>query len=312
MIETPTTLILGAGASQPYGYPVGNTLKDKIISSLEEMVAEDNGWVNELGIDKDIVRGFISNFDKSKRPSIDSFLKRQKPEFTEIGKLAIVDIISKSESVEKLYHPPGNRWQDKDDWYRYLVQNLYECEEVDQVYENIRIITYNYDRSLEKFLFEPLMATFPLQIENTEECAEIINKIPITHMYGRLDPLPWENEEKGKEYGASLSSTELLDISRNIHLIDEAKDLGTIRDANEHIKNSERIYFLGLDIYRNIGNINLLNTALFKDKQILVTAYGLEQGERAKIQTFFRGIQNGLGRIETFKSEHSIRHGMPF
>ena len=34
MIETPTVLILGAGASKPYDYPLGIDLKDKIIRRL--------------------------------------------------------------------------------------------------------------------------------------------------------------------------------------------------------------------------------------------------------------------------------------
>ena len=48
MIETPTVLILGAGASKPYGYPIGSELKSRIISSLKGMVEADNGWVHDL------------------------------------------------------------------------------------------------------------------------------------------------------------------------------------------------------------------------------------------------------------------------
>lgn len=38
MFKIPTTLILGAEASNPYGYPVGYNLKEDTIDSLEKYV----------------------------------------------------------------------------------------------------------------------------------------------------------------------------------------------------------------------------------------------------------------------------------
>jgi hypothetical protein len=36
MINKPTTLILGAGASAPFGFPTGNELKEKVLSLADD------------------------------------------------------------------------------------------------------------------------------------------------------------------------------------------------------------------------------------------------------------------------------------
>ena len=43
MIEVPTCLVLGAGASAPYGFPVGETLMDDIIDKVATR-PNGSGW----------------------------------------------------------------------------------------------------------------------------------------------------------------------------------------------------------------------------------------------------------------------------
>jgi len=85
MINVPTVLVLGAGSSKPYGYPIGSRLKNDIIAELQLSLDTDSGWINELDIDKELVKEFIKKFDRSPKSSIDSFLAQQK-KYTEIGK----------------------------------------------------------------------------------------------------------------------------------------------------------------------------------------------------------------------------------
>ena len=307
MIETPIVLILGAGASKPYGYPIGSDLKKIIINSLTTMADNNSGWVNELGFSTDLVKEFISKFNMSRRPSIDSFLAKQKEDFAEIGKIAIVDAITKSEDCQKLEYP------DEDDWYSYLVENLYECDDIDDISKNINIISFNYDRSLETFLIKPLMGTYK-ELESISDCAAIVKKIPIVHVYGRLDPLPWEDKGICRGYGENCSNVDLQKISKNIKLVHEAKDLGTIEKANELIKKSEKIYCLGLDLYKNRANIKLFKNSLFKDKELFTTVYGLQYAEINHTMHFLN--ENFTSRHDkgdtNFKSLHSIRNCKPF
>jgi len=43
MIEKSTVLVLGTGASEPYRYPIGSELKDRIITDLKEMIDNNLG-----------------------------------------------------------------------------------------------------------------------------------------------------------------------------------------------------------------------------------------------------------------------------
>src|ERR1039458_10590252 len=173
MIEKPTVLILGAGASKPYDYPLGSELKSDIIKSLKIMLETNTGWVTELGCDNDLIWDFISKFSASPRTSIDSFLNYQKKEFEKIGKIAIVDAISKCEDKNKFY--PKN-----DDWYTYLANFLFDCSFDDISNNKIGIITYNYDRSLEFFLNYSLLASYD-ECDNPEECIAKLKEIPVVH-----------------------------------------------------------------------------------------------------------------------------------
>ncbi len=154
MIETPTVLILGAGASKPYDYPLGIDLKDEIIRRLSKLqeyreTRSHRTWLDEFKFDFDFVDEFIRTFDESTRTSIDSFLNYHKTEYETIGKIAIVDIISSCENRKNLLKPEDSSPQEKNDyWYNYLAEFIYKCEFDDIADNKLSIISYNYDRSV--------------------------------------------------------------------------------------------------------------------------------------------------------------------
>lgn len=315
MIETPTVLILGAGASAPYGYPIGSKLKSQIISSLKEMLDNDDGWVHELKFDNDLVAEFNARFAISPRSSIDAFLSYQKEEFIPIGKTAIVDIISKSESPEQLDPQDEPESDDSPDhWYKYFTAKLIDCP-FEDIGNNVGIISYNYDRSFETYLHYALITSFS-ECDDPADCRSLVkDNIPIVHMYGRLDPLPWECRGVIRKYGEKCDSKVLKHLSKKINLIQEAEKKGTIDKANELIDNANRVYFLGMDLYNNRSNIELLDTSLFKKKKIIATGYGLSDGEIRHIDNFFSQIQSPNIRFKIkrkLKSLDTIRSFDPF
>lgn len=306
MIEVPTVLILGAGASKPYGFPLGIELKDNIISNLGKMADNNSGWASEPKFDEDLVFLFIDKFAMSTRSSIDSFLAYHEDDFKEIGKIAIVDAISKCENDNKLH--PGD-----DDWYTYLANFIYECPFEEIGNNKIGIITYNYDRSLESFLYYSLLASYK-EGSYPEECVLKLNEIPIVHMYGRLDPLPWESKD-GRPYGKSCSRDKLFEMSNDIRLIQEATKEEIPTQANALIKNAKKVYFLGLDLRRR-ENLELLDLSLLRGKQVLSTAYDLKHGERNNISSYLTTKTENATFIhvsgEYMKSLEAIKTYMPF
>ena len=154
----------------------------------------------------------------------------------------------------KKLHKPDSVDNDNDlndyNWYAYLLDKLLDDCDFNQIHKNkLSIISYNYDRSLETALFNAIIDSYE-DAENIDDCKSELNGIPIVHMYGRLDPLPWESED-GREYGDLCSSEKLSGIAnKNIKLIQEARKEKIPSDANKLIKSAERVYFLGLDLTR--------------------------------------------------------------
>ena len=87
MITTPTVLVLGAGASCPYGFPTAKELKNRICE-----VFSNPDVISRLakGLDRssDQFVEFREAFWKSGTSSVDAFLEAR-PEFLAVGKLAI-------------------------------------------------------------------------------------------------------------------------------------------------------------------------------------------------------------------------------
>ena len=96
MIEESTVLILGSGASRPYGYPTAKGLRLDIcknfIDNYKPLVSGDILGKAEI----EEAERFVSHFNKSDIPSIDLYLALT-PRFLDIGKRAIVLSLLKAE-----------------------------------------------------------------------------------------------------------------------------------------------------------------------------------------------------------------------
>ena len=185
MITTPTVLVLGAGASYPYGFPTAKELKELIcetFSSPDDIASQLLGGSESKYSPKKFSE-FREAFLRSPA-SIDAFLLRR-PEFLDVGNLAIAYCLIPFEDEAKLYQP------DRDlrggNWYEYLAGKL------DSSFEEfgnnkLAIITFNYDRSLEHYLLNSLNN---LHGKKRDECANALEQLPIFHVYGQFGETPY-------------------------------------------------------------------------------------------------------------------------
>ncbi len=270
MIKTNTVLVLGAGASIPFGFPSGQKLKDNIC-----------GFRND-GEDRDILKyrfvegqidSFIQKLMRSGVDSVDQFLEYQ-PSLLGIGKQCIALALLRHERTARLF----DDWvelrsggytdlQSKDgkNWYQYLFSRLDTA--FDEFGDNkLSVITFNYDRSLEHYLFTCLQHKFA---KSPEECAAQLNKIPIIHVHGKLGRLRWEHENMSvvpydvnedmrrkfqdipdldesakREYEIRKLSCLVGQAAEHIKIIhDDVAD--AFGGAHDLLRNTTRIYFLG-------------------------------------------------------------------
>lgn len=281
MIKTKTLFILGAGASAPFEYPTGVQLRNLICGQTrKEDVIQALVPVNEKeekSFYAQSVDNFIREFSRSGLYSIDFFLENRK-EFMNIGKMTIASYLLPLEKDERLRESGNN-------WYMYLYDRLKASFE--KFNENeVSFVTFNYDRSLEQFLFEALKSQFN---KTPQECTEKIKNIPIIHLYGQLDFLPWQSEN-GIPYLYQRDSIVRLRNARDgIKLITEEREVEKSQEfkaAYKLIEKAHRIYILGFGFDET--NLDRLNVNLMKDKTITATAHALEKSKQRWVKEYFK------------------------
>ena len=272
MITKPIVLILGAGASSTYGFPTGENLVLSIISNLRPLSINEsrgpNDWVqslkNEFGFMEEEIYHFQDQL-KYSRISVDLFLE-YRPEFLKIGKLAIALCLISHEIKAKLFNA-------KDNWMDFLRNKL--AAPFDEFGQNkLSVITFNYDRSLEQYLFMVLKNTYG---KSDNECAMQLSKIPIIHVHGRLGALPWQ-EGKSRPYENTINSKLIKLSSEKIIVMSEGQDTSPeFQNAFDLMKDAligkGYIYFLGFG-YNDI-NLKRLNFEKTKNiKNVTPFSYG--------------------------------------
>lgn len=254
MIERNTVLVLGAGASLYYGYPSGRDLVRFILHHLNK----DNppNWIerlkNEYGIeDRDLITDFYNDLYKSNMMSIDDFLDYH-PKYGSIGKLSIALALIPLEDERRLFDITKRDGS----WYEYLLDKL-RTPKGNFSNNNLSIITFNYDRSLEHYLFTSLKHTYSV---DDKECANLINSIQIVHVYGMLDHLPW-HIEGGRPYGKKATPSQVKTASNRIFTLSDGREASMMfAHIYSLLEKAQFIYFLGFGYHEiNLKRLNIEN-----------------------------------------------------
>jgi len=295
MIKEKTVFILGAGASVPYGYPTGAELRLEICDEhpdrLEKCIAKG---IDTAMITRNIqqAKSLAEKFEKSSTESIDLFLARNR-EFSETGKLAIVLTLLHYEKESKFRERVSIP---KQDWYSHLFTKMTESLTEPDGYKNfggnnISFITFNYDRSLEYILHESLKYSFLLAKDS--EIVEQLREITISHVYGKIDDLPWEKPGSTSYLNAQtnypLGTSHVHDyvkLMENIQTIHERKE----KDRSEILKQiseATRVFFLGFGYAQENLEILEFKKALTEKHKVYGTAFG---SSKKKIRDIERSL----------------------
>lgn len=277
MLTRPTVLIVGAGASKRFGFELGAELSHNIVSGLSPGSDPHHTLINHAGIRNDAIDAFRRRFQSASRYSIDAFLEGKEEETVRIGKTALAWRLMSKENEDTLFSFENN-------WLREMCAQL--DTRFDSFGENrLSILTYNYERTIEHFLFSMLAS----QNSNERECVEVMKKIPIIHLHGRLGYLPWEGKpEKSRRYEPVVNADSLRISVENIKVIHEAEPDETDRDfkwAKELISAADQIVFLGFGY--NETNLHRLGIEEFPDGKSVGTCFkmGGRAIDRAKAAT---------------------------
>jgi len=271
MITKPTLFILGAGASIPYGFPSGAKLREQICSVAQSQAIFPNisAVSNFTGVTYADLKDFAKCFMLSGLSSIDTFLGRR-TEFADIGKAVIAALLIPQEQVVMFNHG-GNQ----DDWYfalwNSLVSNVSSLQELAQ--NQVQIFTFNYDRSLEKYLHTSIIHTFNTTQEQALEALQYFN---IHHVYGSLGGygLNEDSTHNTRPYKPDIDEVSLQISTKSLKVIPEARaEDATFIKAREAFIWADHVCFLGFGFdplniqrlgFRDIISTNPKNSLPYK------------------------------------------------
>lgn len=296
MIKEKTLLILGAGASFPYGYPTAIGLRKFIITEFRNRYST---YLHQIKVPQENLNLEISKYDQiieefkaSSTDSFDLYLTRNRDKYYDIGKFLLSWCIlwfEQNSDFNEDMTDSNLDWYSK--LYKEMTNGIYSSSELEKFKENeLDIITFNYDRSLEEFLFRSLFFSFT---GGRGQVADLVKGINIFHVYGKICNLQWEDPMHGQKYSTNNVLDLAYDLRNNIQIIyDERK--GEIEKIAEMIKSAEKIFFLGFGYSQENLEALGLQSLLNSNQYIYGSAYKSTEAERTKIKRLLHHLNPAL------------------
>lgn len=275
MFSQPVVFVIGAGASAEYGMPVGADLKTKIATAVgfKDAAGRPTG-------DGDLYRLLASHGDAADIEnaglqlaeampsfiSIDEALNwfNSSPRIVELGKIAIVREILIAEKISPLFHWAANSPEPEtiygDAWSSHflsMAMGALTKEESELAFKNVTIVNFNYDRTLEHYLYLALQRKFGL---TAGDAARVLSGLKVIRPYGRISALPWQDGAAGVDFGtvSGINDYErLISLAGNIRTYTERELAASVREVIQpYIDRARMVVFLGFGFHEQ--NMSLL------------------------------------------------------
>lgn len=269
----------------PFGFPTGDGLRREVIKSI---LSEDPlspkifpGTEPLKGLAENVIQAaggaqsdsvqledFAGDLLDSGISSVDAFLE-SRPEFREIGRLAIASALVRREAPKLVSLMDG-------DWILYL-WNLMRDAVTGNGTNNVSFVTFNYDRTLEFRLTLAVSATLHV---DTVEAWGLVQQWPIVHVYGQLAPFHPVGDDSHRAYSADLSEKSLRLAAASLRFIDERVD-EPLEAACDLISKAHHVVFLGFGFDRtNVWRLANRNSLVNRyDFHVMASSWKMTNGE---------------------------------
>ena len=310
MFTKPVVLVVGAGASSELKLPLGSQLRNLIAGDVN---LRFNHGRHESGSAElmDALRRIVSSDHLSAmtqagrrlsptmiaQPSVDEalFYFAGDADVVNLGKIAIANRILLAERGSELpawddYEGTRKFPAQNGQWlfllFSLLVRGTRRAGER-SFFENLTVINFNYDRTLEQYFFLALQRNADL---SREEAIAAMRGIRQLKPYGSLGPLDWQTDP-GIPYGAAEAGHAAA-ASSNIRTFTEQFDNDQMRsEIADSLGQAELIIFLGFGYHHQ--NMEILQrpkkSTVNQTALVLATTLGLHEANNDGIR---RSISN--------------------
>ncbi|MDP9222914.1 MAG: hypothetical protein M3P18_03495 [Actinomycetota bacterium] len=287
MILDPTVLVLGAGASHDYEFPLGSALVDIILGALLPEYESTAYYQSVLvaaataGATPQHIETFRRALAESQRSSVDRFLQTRQ-EFLAVGKAAIAAALIPGEMYKTLIAPRGR-------WVSYLLDGMIGDADPDSFRANrLTVVTFNFDRSFERLLFLALKASYGL---TDAAAADLAAHVPVYHVHGDLGAPAWmpttSRSELQRPYEPECTPDLVTLAASRIRLVHEEVTDETLAPAWAALEAATRIYLIGCGFHKTNMERLRLNGAL-PNASMQATAKGCTEMELVPVREFCR------------------------
>ena len=329
MLERITTFVIGAGASRDLGFPLGDSLRDRIINTLDvddpnhsinfkdpslSRILQDRAikevgeqqWVTQLEFYRDAATIIRNGLPFAR--SIDTFIDGLKgnDQIGFLGKLAITLAILRAEADSPLGSKTGSYSASREfrernlkhllgSWHVELSQILFDGHTVatlDSVFENASFIVFNYDRCLEEFLTISLMRRF--SIERARALA-LVGKCSIIHPYGQVGA--FQSDEGGYLAFGQFQDHQVAAAASRIRTFTESMESEVAAGIKSLVAQAEVIAFMGFGWLPQNMELLQVEEGNTNARWVYATMMNMEQGE---IDVVIRQINQILKRDEDY------------
>ncbi len=143
----------------------------------------------------------------------------------------------------------------------------------------LSIVTFNYDRSLEYFLYNAFMKSFRL---DSGQAIKLTKCIPVIHVYSELG-LPRFLSKEGRDYAITVTTEDIRKCIEGIKIMPEAEETHSgFNQVHQILSEAKKLIIIGFS-FHSLSVQRLKLAELYKGK-VIGTVMGMELGEISRVQ----------------------------
>jgi len=317
MFSLPTVFIIGAGANSELGMPTGASLKNGIANDLN--FARDSNGLNRG--DRDLFELLVNRFRESseryteggielsrlmnKFASIDEALHwfSSRPEVVSLGKVGIVKKILEIERGSRLFNVSDPELARDVEYPECWVPEFLSMavgslkrEEVEKIFSRTSLVNFNYDRTVEHFLYSNLVSTFGF---SRDEAKNALLNLNIIRPYGSVGQLPWQAKAAstavpfGMNHGNNHQ--QLFTLTGNIRTFTEQAESQVKEQIQTTMTAARVIVLLGFGFHQQ--NMSILLGAKPLGKRIFATVLEIDKENHENLARNLDGVFQNNGSV---------------